>query len=97
MHAWSPIAASVVLFARLSIAGTASCGSPTANTLNGTYYGYHNAFYNEDFFLGMPYAQPPVNNLRYAAPQALNDSWTGAKNATQYGYECVGYGVCTYF
>ena len=86
-------ASSAALFARLAIAGSASCGDPTATTLNGTYYGYHNAFYNEDFFLGIPYAQPPVNNLRYAAPESLNSSWTEEKNATEYGYECVGYGV----
>lgn len=92
----STFAASVALFARLTIAGSTSCGAPTAMTLNGTYEGYHNAFYNEDFFLGIPYAQPPVNNLRYAAPEALNASWTGMKNATQYGHECVGYGVSVF-
>ena len=90
------IAASAVTFSQTVNAGTvppSSCSTPTANTLNGTYYGYHNSFYNEDYFLGIPFAQPPVNDLRYAAPQSLNSSWTGAKNATQYGYECVGYGV----
>jgi hypothetical protein len=92
------IAAGTALLGQLAVAGAApssSSSGPTANTLNGTYYGYHNSFYNEDFFLGMPYAQPPVNNLRYEPPQALNSSWTGFKNATQYGYECVGYGVCS--
>lgn len=97
MHFLSLIAASTLL-SQLAVVGAASsssCTGPTANTLNGTYYGYHNSFYNEDFFLGMPYAQPPVNNLRYEPPQALNSSWAGAKNATQYGYECVGYGLDT--
>jgi hypothetical protein len=96
MRLVSLIAASVVLYTTIANAGTvsaSSCGAPTANTLNGTYSGYHNSFYNEDFFLGIPFSQPPVNSLRYAAPQPLNGSWTGVKNATEYGYECVGYGV----
>lgn len=89
-------AASAVLYSPIVFAGTipaSSCSAPTATTLNGTFSGYHNSLYNEDYFLGIPYAQPPTGNLRYAAPESLNTSWTGIKNATQYGYECVGYGV----
>jgi len=69
------------------------CGTPIVTTLNGSFYDSHSARYNVDSFLGLPYAQPPVGNLRYRAPQSLNTSWTGLKNATQYGYQCVGYGV----
>jgi hypothetical protein len=96
MHRFIFISASLVAYSQIANAGTipaSSCGAPTATTLNGTWSGYHNSFYNEDYFLGIPYAQPPTGNLRYAAPQSLNASWTGVKNATQYGYECVGYGV----
>jgi hypothetical protein len=70
--------------------------APTANLTNGTYYGLHSSFYNEDWFLGIPYAQPPVETLRYAAPQPLNTTWPSPRNATQYGPECVGYGVCSH-
>jgi len=66
---------------------------PTAKTLNGTYLGTHNSQYNVDAFLGVPYAQAPVQYLRYRQPQPLNSSWTGLKNATAYGNQCVGYGV----
>lgn len=81
-----------------AIAQAANCsspsyGPPTVSTLNGSFYGSHNARYNVDSFLGLPYVQPPVGDLRYRAPQALNTSWTGLKNATQYGYRCVGYDV----
>ena len=96
MRGFSLIAAIAALYGPIINAGTvpsSSCSTPTANTLNGTYSGYHNSLYNEDYFLGIPFAQPPVKNLRYTAPQPLNESWAGVKNATQYGYECVGYGV----
>ena len=96
MHRFIFITASLVAYSRIVNTSTipaSSCGAPTATTLNGTWSGYHNSFYNEDYFLGIPFAQPPIGNLRYAAPQSLNASWTGVKNATQYGYECVGYGV----
>jgi hypothetical protein len=72
---------------------TVPCGVPVVDVLNGSYYGSHIARYNVDYFLGLPFAQPPVGDLRYRAPQPLNTTWTGFKNATQYGNQCVGYGV----
>jgi hypothetical protein len=67
--------------------------APTAVTRNGTYYGIHSTTWKQDFFFGVPYVQPPVGQLRYRAPTALNTSWTGTRNATQIGYECIGYAV----
>lgn len=65
---------------------------PTVQLANGSYYGVHNANYNQDMFLGMPYAQPPVGNLRFRVPHSLNTTWEGTRNATQFGYQCIGYG-----
>jgi Carboxylesterase family len=67
--------------------------SPKATTLNGTYVGIHNPQYSVDFFLGIPYALPPVKSLRYRQPQPLNTSWVSERNATAFGNQCVGYGV----
>jgi carboxylesterase type B len=46
-------------------------------------------------FLGMPYAQPPVGDLRYRIPQSLNSTWAGTRSAAAYGPECFGYGLDT--
>ena len=42
-----------------------SYGAPTVSVKNGTISGVHSSTYNEDYFLGIPYAQPPVNGLRF--------------------------------
>ncbi|KAL2862829.1 Alpha/Beta hydrolase protein [Aspergillus lucknowensis] len=66
---------------------------PTAHVRNGTYVGVTNAHYNQEFFLGIPYAQQPVGNLRFTVPQPLNSSWEGARDAKAYSDSCVGYGT----
>lgn len=65
---------------------------PTVQVRNGTYVGLYNHVYEEDMFLGVPFAQPPVGDLRYRNPVALNTTWAGSKNATQYSPECWGFG-----
>ena len=68
-------------------------GLPVATTRNGTYSGVYNAAYKQDFFLGIPYSQPPVDELRFRTPQSLNTTWAGTRAADAYSPECVGYGV----
>ena len=67
--------------------------APTVTVKNGTYTGTYNGYYDQDLFLGMPYAQPPLGNLRFNLPVSLNASFPGSKDATAYSPECVGYGV----
>lgn len=74
-------------------APTSGSGSPSATIKNGTVVGVHSNQYNQDFFLGIPYAQPPLGNLRFRNPQSINASFSGVYSATQYSTECVGYGV----
>ncbi|KAH9932885.1 cholinesterase [Fomitopsis serialis] len=71
---------------------TAGASAPTVETLNGTYVGRYVPDYNQDFFLGVPFAQPPVGPLRFANPRSLNTSFGGTRQATEYSVECVGYG-----
>jgi len=70
-------------------ASIASCApthatGPTACVKNGTYQGVYSPEYNLDYFLGIPYAQPPVGHLRFRKPIGVNESWSGARPATQY-------------
>lgn len=66
--------------------------TPTATIKNGTVEGIHSSQYNQDFFLGIPYAQPPTGALRFRVPQSINASWSNPLQATQYPAACVGYG-----
>lgn len=82
----------------LSVLATAltvpeSQSSPIATVRNGTYAGIHSESYNQDFFLGMPYAQQPVGDLRFTVPQPLNETWNKIRDAKEYSDICVGYGV----
>lgn len=67
--------------------------TPKAHVCNGTYVGVRNEAYHQDFFLGMPYAQQPVGDLRFTVPKSLNETWKGARDAKEYSDICVGYGV----
>jgi carboxylesterase type B len=71
--------------------------APIANVKNGTYQGVRNHEYNQDFFLGMAYAQPPVGTLRCRQARALNTTWADRREATAYSSLCVGYGVSSPF
>ncbi|MEY4562630.1 MAG: para-nitrobenzyl esterase [Pseudomonadota bacterium] len=65
-----------------------ACGgdeSPTATTTSGVVYGTEADTHKQ--FLGIPYAAPPVGNLRWAPP-AAPASWTGERDATAFGSHC---------
>jgi len=68
-----------------------SAASPKAKTLNGTYIGKHVSSWNQDAFLGIPYAQPPTGDLRFKWPQSLSASFDEERTATEYGDSCMQY------
>lgn len=77
----------------LVAASVQSISSPTVKVKNGTLRGLYNGEWDQDFFLGIPYAQPPVGELRFRWPQSLNSSYDGGtRDATEYGYSCYQYG-----
>jgi hypothetical protein len=86
---WTSLTSVLVL--SLSVAAAA----PIVDVRNGTYAGVYSEQYNQDFFLGIPFAQPPVGDLRFRNPQSLNTTWTGTRLADAYSPLCVGYGVCS--
>ncbi|KAF5018122.1 hypothetical protein F66182_9915 [Fusarium sp. NRRL 66182] len=87
MRSFLKLAATALLLAE----GALSRQAPTAQVKNGTLQGKYVAGYDQDLFLGVPFAQPPVGPLRFQNPQSLNETFD-TKNATEYADSCVGYG-----
>ncbi len=46
-------------------------------------------------WLGIPYAKPPVGDLRWRAPRDP-DSWDGVRDTTSFGSACTQYGTILY-
>ncbi|KAF9019189.1 alpha/beta-hydrolase [Hymenopellis radicata] len=64
-------------------------GAPTANILNGTVNGLHLDELEQDVFLGIPFAKPPVDSLRLRNPQVWDTAFgEEGLNATSYGWSC---------
>ncbi|KAB5517534.1 lipase [Coniochaeta sp. 2T2.1] len=85
----------IFAFSALTLLETVQVASaapaPQAKTLNGTYQGRYLPEWNQDAFLGIPFAQPPVGSLRYRWPQIINTSFDGVRDASNYGYSCMQY------
>ena len=87
------VAASLLVLWASVNAAPRTLSSPKAQVRNGTYVGVRNENYKQDFFLGIPYAQQPVGDLRFTVPSSLNESCEGEREAKKYSDICVGYGV----
>ena len=57
-------------------------------TANGIIEGEFDTKTNIQSFKGIPFAQPPVGNLRWKAPQAVSN-WTGVKQTKKFGPRAV--------
>ncbi|KAI0699618.1 carotenoid ester lipase precursor [Cerioporus squamosus] len=60
--------------------------SPTVQLDHATVVGVRNG--SLETFLGIPYAQPPVGDLRLSLPQGI-ESYKGTLNATTYRHQCL--------
>jgi para-nitrobenzyl esterase len=63
-----------------------SAGGAVVATTGGPVRGITRTNYSA--WLGIPYAKPPVGDLRWKAPQPA-DSWPGVRDATKFGKRCV--------
>ena len=77
--------------ALLFLASPIAAADPSVAVLNGTYSGLYLPTFNQDLFLGMPYAQDTGGQNRFLVPQALNETWTDVRSAKQYGNACPDY------
>lgn len=71
------------VFLSVLLIESVACG-PLVKILNGTLEGYSLTDPAQDVFLGIPYAQAPVGDLRFRAPQSLNETWEGTKTVVAY-------------
>ncbi|KAF3916424.1 Cholinesterase [Orbilia brochopaga] len=63
---------------------------PTVTIRNGTVRGFHSDVWQQDYFLGIPYAQPPTGNNRFNLPQPIKTKWQDEFVATDFGDRCLG-------
>jgi triacylglycerol lipase len=91
---------SLFLFVASLSASPTPLGNPSDNALakssdnvvvsirNAKVVGQHLPLSNASIFYGVPYAQPPVGNLRFRPPQPV-DKYLGTLNATSRGNWCL--------
>ncbi|RFU74045.1 hypothetical protein TARUN_8211 [Trichoderma arundinaceum] len=65
--------------------------APSAHTVNGTYTGLTLNTFNQEAFYGIPFAIPPLGDLRLRYPLPYNQSWIGSRNATVRSDSCPGF------
>ena len=84
-----PALFSLALSLTCAAAPTASPSSTLVHLTSGSFQGTsEGAPANTDKWLGIPYAQAPVDNLRFKAPVPITVPASGVKNATQFGDAC---------
>ncbi|GIZ47718.1 hypothetical protein CKM354_001080300 [Cercospora kikuchii] len=70
---------------------TALATEPVVKVLNGSYSGIYLPQYQQDIFLGIPYAQDTGGQNRFLIPQTLNETWQDVRPATSYSQACPSY------
>ena len=78
----------LVLLAVLGMITNRALADDTVQTETGRVQGKTTADGKVHAFLGIPYAAPPVGDLRWKEPQSAKP-WTGVRSATEFGYHCM--------
>ncbi|KAG4222967.1 hypothetical protein PC116_g28559, partial [Phytophthora cactorum] len=74
-----------------SIAAGLARADPVVTVRNGSYEGLYLSVFEQDVFLGVPYAQDTGGPNRFRVPQSLNETWSGTRTAKAYGNACPDY------
>ncbi|KAJ8112139.1 hypothetical protein OPT61_g5427 [Boeremia exigua] len=71
---------------------TAPTAEPQVHIKNGTINGLRVSSFEQEAFLGIPFAEPPTGPLRFSLPQPVQKAWNSSFNAHAYPPKCAGYG-----
>lgn len=71
---------------------TRAIAADQVRTASGTVEGFASPDNKIRIFEGIPFAAPPVGNLRWRPPQPVS-SWTGVRKATSFGARCMQGGM----
>ncbi|KAI1415648.1 alpha/beta-hydrolase [Hypoxylon sp. FL1857] len=66
---------------------------PVVSVKNGSYEGQYLPAFDQDIFLGIPYAQDTGGANRFRVPQSLDETWNGTRTAKTYGPGCPDYHI----
>jgi len=84
---WGSCAALAVALLLIGLAGDARAADQV-RTKNGMVEGTGPQSSGVRMFKGIPFAAPPIGELRWKAPQPVKD-WQGVRPATQFGPRCM--------
>lgn len=83
-----------LLVLSLDFAAVQAATTATVQISNGIIQGTQCNTSNAIAFLGIPYAQPPVGNLRFSPPRAYNATYAGGTlQATTSAPNCIQFGT----
>lgn len=80
--------AAVVVAVMLSCGGALSQADPVVKTGSGSLSGTSDSTAHVTIFKGVPFAAPPVGDLRWREPQPVK-SWNGVRDASKFGPSCM--------